>query len=126
MDKDKLSQLYYLNREIEGIIDRIERLTLRENQLSRCIGSDDEIKNEIDYLKNMLTIQQKRCFEEQKRLENFISGIDDSQMRLILSLRYINGLSWQQVAFSIGEYDESYPRKKHNKFLKDFKGDVTL
>ena len=47
-------------------------------------------------------------------------------MRLILSLRYINGLSWQQVAFSIGEYDESYPRKKHNKFLKDYKGDVTL
>ncbi len=126
MDKQKLSQLYYLNREIEGIIDRIGALTLRENRLDTCGGGNEEIKEEIDYLKNMLLIEQKRCLEQQKRLENFISKIPDSQMRLILSLRYINGLSWQQVAFSIGEYDESYPRKKHNKFLKDYKGDVTL
>ena len=38
-------------------------------------------------------------------------------MRMILSLRYINGLSWLQIAFSIGEHDEQYPRKKLNRFL---------
>jgi len=44
-------------------------------------------------------------------------------MRLILSLRYINGLTWLQIAFSIGAHDEQYPRRKHNKFLKRFKND---
>ncbi|WP_157833584.1 hypothetical protein [Desulfotruncus alcoholivorax] len=39
-------------------------------------------------------------------------------MRIILSLRYINGMTWQQIAFSIGEHDERYPRRKHNEFLK--------
>ena len=55
---------------------------------------------------------------EYNRLNRYINGIEDAQMRMILSLRYVNGLSWQQVAFAIGESDESYPRRKHNEFLR--------
>jgi len=38
---------------------------------------------------------------------------------VILTYRYISGLTWQQIAFNIGEHDEQYPRRKHNKFLDD-------
>lgn len=39
-------------------------------------------------------------------------------MRLILSLRYINGLSWNQVATSISAYaTEDSIRMLHNRFL---------
>ena len=60
----------------------------------------------------------KRCFSERVRLERYIQGVPDSEMRMILTLRYINGLSFQQIAFSIGYQDESVPRKRHDRFLK--------
>ena len=39
-------------------------------------------------------------------------------MRMILTLRYIQGLTWQKIAYAIGEYDEQYRRRKHNAFFK--------
>ena len=119
MNEQRLSQLYYLNREAEVILDKIERLKLRKQRLKQAIGDDEEIEKEIDYLAQTLRLKQKACMHERRILENFISSIADSQLRMILSLRYINGLSWQQVAFSIGEFDESYPRKRHKKFMKE-------
>ena len=46
----------------------------------------------------------------------FLGEVEDSQMRQILNLRYLEGMSWQRVAFAIGEYDEQYPRKKCRRF----------
>ena len=74
---------------------------------------------EIADLRALQDLNLKKCFYELNRLNRYINSINDSEMRLILSLRYINGLSWQQVAFSIGAYNESVPRKKHNKFIKN-------
>lgn len=40
-------------------------------------------------------------------------------MRLILSLRYINGLGWDQVAASISSYGPGDSvRKTHDRFLR--------
>ena len=121
MDNNRLSQLNDLNREIEIITEKIEKLNDRKGKFEKIIGEDEEIENEILYLTDLLKSRQKKCFLEQRRIENFISTISDSQMRIIISLRYVNGLSWQQVAYGIGEFDESYPRKKYKKFLSELK-----
>lgn len=58
---------------------------------------------------------------QQHNIEVFIDSISDSLTRRIFEYRYIYGnkiMSWQKVAFKIGERDESYPRRIHNKFLK--------
>ena len=117
MDISCLSQLNYLSKEIKMLTDKINKLN--ERKLKKGIGFDKECEDEIIYLTDLLKNRRKKCFLDQRIIENFISTISDSQMRMIISLRYINGFSWQQVAFEIGEFDESYPRKKHNKFLKD-------
>jgi len=129
MTKKELSQLNYLNWEIEEQQRRLAELetvatscTATITGLPRTFGMADKIAKyaiEIADLKALLDLNLKKCFYELNRLNRYIQSVDDSQMRLILSLRYINRLSWQQIAFSIGETDESYPRRKHNKFLKD-------
>lgn len=59
-----------------------------------------------------------RHFYELNRLNRFINTIDDSQMRMIFSLRYINGLNWLQIAFSIGGGNTADSvRKAHDRFL---------
>lgn len=124
----ELSQLYWLNREIERDKERLRELESAAQPGAQKItgmpsgaGVSDKIGNyaaEIADLRGIIDANISRCFYELNRLNRYIASVDDSQMRLILSLRYVNGLSWQQVAFSMGETDEQYPRRKHNAFLK--------
>lgn len=112
MNKKELSQLYYLNREIEQLKSRIEELeciavsdTSRITGMPHVIGISDKVGRyaaEIADLKELLNLNLKKCFYELNRLNRYIESIDDSQMRMIMTLRYVNGLSWRQIAFSIG------------------------
>ena len=128
MNKKELSQLYYLNREIEEQQRRLDELeclatscTSRITGMPRSKGLFDKLATytaEIADVKGLIDLNIKKCFYELNRLNRYINGVGNSQMRMILSLRYINGMTWQQIAFSIGEHDEQYPRRKHNEFLK--------
>ena len=112
MTKKELSQLYYLNREIEEQQRRLAELetvatscTATITGLPRTSGMADKIAKyaiEIADLKALLDLNLKKCFYELNRLNRYIQSVDDSQMRMILSLRYINGYNWRQIAFSIG------------------------
>ena len=120
MTKNELSQLYYLNREVEEISKRMATLRYRAKFIKTHTDgkASGALEKEAEKLADVLAEQQKRCFCEQRRLEKFISEVKSSEMRIILAIRYINGRSWQQVAFSVGEHDESYVRKKHDAYLK--------
>lgn len=129
MTKKELSQLYYLNREIEEIQRRIAELealatgcTVRITGLPKTQGLSDRIAEyvaEIVDLKCLLDLDLKKCFYELNRLNRYINSIEDSQMRLILSLRYINGLPWEQVAASISySLSGESVRKAHDRFLR--------
>jgi hypothetical protein len=133
MTKKELSQLYWLNKEIEMQQKRIAEL---ENLATSCTATltgmprsplvTDRLSNyiaEIVDLRNLLELNLKKCFYELNRLNRYINTIEDSQIRQIMTLRYINGLTWQQIAFRIGEHDEQYPRRKHNAFLRKCKVD---
>ena len=126
--KRELSQLYYLSREIERDKRRLKELealaegtTQHPTGMPIAPGFGDKTARyaiEIMELKEIIECNMRRCMIEYTRLIRFISSVEDSQMRQILTLRYVNGMTWQRIAMEIGETDESYPRRKHNKFLK--------
>lgn len=130
MTKQELSQLYYLNREIEHLQARINELETIATSCSSQItgmphgsGISDKIGEyaaEIADLKGLLDLNIKKCFYELNRINRYINSIEDSEMRMILSLRYINGLSWEQVASSISSYaTENSVRMRHNRYLRE-------
>ena len=129
MTKKELSQLYYLRKEIKEQQKRLSELealatncTAKITGLPNGNGVSDKIANyatEIADLKSLLDLNLKKCFYELNRLDRFISSVNDSEMRIILTLRYSQGLSWQQIAQNMGALgDGSTERKKHNRFLK--------
>ena len=129
MTKKELSQLYYLKKEIKEQQRRLKELevlatncTANVTGLPNGNGVSDKIANyatEIADLKSFLDLNLKKCFYELNRLDRFISSVKDSEIRTILTLRYSQGLSWQQIAQSMGVLgDGSTERKKHNRFLK--------
>lgn len=130
MTKKELSQLYYLNREIERDKRRLEELealaagcTQQITGMPHAPGVADKIGNcaaEIADLRGIIDANIQKCWYELNRLNRFIQSIDDSQMRQIMTLRYINGLSWRQVAMSIGGGNtEDGVRMMHNRFLDE-------
>lgn len=51
-------------------------------------------------------------------LRGYIARIDDALTRRIFELRYIDGLSWAQVAKSVGGGNTAEAvRKRHNRYL---------
>lgn len=129
MTKQELSQLYYLNREIEQLKNRITEVecvatstSSRITGMPHASGISDKVGKyaaEIADLKELLDLNLKKCFYELNRLNRYIESIDNSEMRMILSLRYINGLSWEQVAASISPYASGESvRKAHERFLR--------
>ena len=113
MTLKELSQLYYLNREIERDQERLEKLRASasapgapnydgmpkspsfENRLERYIA-------EIVDLEAIIQAKITQCLHERARLERYIAEIPDSLTRQIFQLRFINGLTWVQIAFSVG------------------------
>lgn len=55
------------------------------------------------------------------RINRFIESVRDSEIRMILTLRYIQNLSWKKIALTIHYQDESVPRKRHDRFLRKTK-----
>lgn len=128
MTLKELSQLYYLNREIERDQERLEKLRASasapgapnydgmpknpsfENRLERYIA-------EIVDLEAIIQAKITQCLHERNRLERYIADIPDSFIRQIFQLRFVNGLNWQQVAASIGNNTADSVRMACNRYI---------
>lgn len=131
MTKEELSQLYWLNKEIEKDKNELAKLQGMREGKSTAITSlpgngaisdkSGELAAQIADLERTIEINIKRCLQEQKRLTDYINNIDDSLVRMILHYRYISGFSWVQVARHIGNNTEDNVRMIHSRFLKDEK-----
>ncbi|MCD8340632.1 MAG: hypothetical protein LUC87_00565 [Clostridiales bacterium] len=112
MTIQELSQLYWLNREIELDKQRLAELrskaSLRSPSLTGLPGGGDNsssverVAAEIVDLQAIIDAKHLQCIHERNRLERYIADIDDSLTRMIFRLRFVDGLSWQQVAASVG------------------------
>ena len=113
MTLKELSQLYYLDKEIELDRERLAELRANllcprspnydgmpknpnpENALERCVA-------EIVDLEDVIRAKIEQRIYERARLERYISDIPDSLTRQIFTLRFVEGLTWEDVAAKAG------------------------
>lgn len=99
----------------------VENLVLRISQLE---GNILRKKNAVINLRVTISTRQTLCLLERERLEAYIDGIGDSLLRQIFTLRFVNGLSWEQVAASIGGGNKAdSARRACYRYLKAHKSD---
>ena len=118
----QLKQLRYLKDEVDLLSQRIARLEWRIERNSRCRWrgrSTEAFGARLIALRRRLVFRRNCCMEQLEALCAFIDQIDDSRMRQIMVGRYVDGMTWKEVAARIGEWDEQFPRRLHNRFLKD-------
>ena len=113
MTLKELSQLYYLNREIEMDKRRLESLKMKSQSpgsprfdgmphSKSNVSKVERYAEEIADLGAIIAAKQQQCIHERNRLERYVNDIDDSRLRMIFKLRFVNGLQWPQVAAHIG------------------------
>lgn len=129
MTKFELTQLFWLQKEIQAETQHLEELKAaaesstsklsvtpysgskahgRENSLITYVDQTKLVENKIASLTTLY-----------RQLTSEIEAIPDSYMRQILTLRYVSGMSWLQVAMRIGGGNTADSvRKAHDRFLK--------
>ena len=127
MTKEKLNQLSWLKLEIEELSNRIRKIehalsgrTTRIDSMPWIGGSKDIIGDlvpQLGDLRGILLESRARAMVECTRLQTFITEIEDSQIRLIFTLRYLDNLSWHQVAWRLGGNTADSVRMMHNRYL---------
>lgn len=130
MTRQELSQLYFLRREIQSDKERLAKLEAAASSTSPGSSGTPNGKGsvtdrtalavEISMLKDL--IYEKICREEQefRRLMNFISNVEDSLMRQILTARFVDNMNWTAVAMRVGGGNTAVTvRQRCNRFLRE-------
>ena len=127
MTKEKLSQLSWLKLEIGELSGRIRRIesalsgrTSRIDGMSWLGGPKDfaaDLTPQLCDLRDQLDGIRNAAMDKYAELQAFIAQIDDSQTRLIFTLRYVEGLSWHKVAWRLGGNTSDSVRMAHNRYL---------
>lgn len=114
MTVKELSQLYWLTREIEADQRRLEELEQAAGapSSSRVTGmphapnrNDSKVERlvaEIVDLQAIIAARQIQCIHKRARLERWINTIPDSLTRQVFHYRFVDGLTWDQVAQRVG------------------------
>lgn len=132
-----LKQYNSLIEEIKGLEKRIDKLNNFKVEYDKVTGSDSEFPyikrnftiegyniqdiDKLNELKEVLIERKIKCEELKLQIEKFISNIPDSRTRRIFQYRYIDGLTWLQIAMRMNKVHESYPRKIHDRYLENIK-----
>ena len=106
LTRKELSQLYWLKKEIEREIRRVEELealatgcTAGASGMPGSGGLSDKtaIAGQIADCKTLIETKRRELVTEYNRLLHYIKDVDDAYIRNILKYRYIECLTWRQV-----------------------------
>jgi len=101
----ELSQLRDLRREIRLDTERLARLDpalYPSARLARERENAAEAARLSAEIRQVIENKRERCLRERLRLERFIASVDDSLVRMAMTLRFLDGMNWRAVAMRIG------------------------
>ena len=121
------NKLYYLKIEIEDLKKEIENLTVLSSSKVRDMPKGSGISNPTEQylIKKQRLIEKlnknlEKYIDELTELEEFISNIEDEEIRLIARYRFINNLKWERIGMKMN-YDKSVCYRKLKKYLERIK-----
>ena len=112
MTLEELNQLHSLKTFIVHEQDRLDdlraSLQLKSpilSEMPKAPGAKDKLGETVPVIvdeERMIQDNIEMCTRLQNRLLEYIHGIKDIKLKFIMTLRYIDNLSWMEVADRIG------------------------
>lgn len=112
MTIEDMRELFYLDKLIEFETERLENLRAKLDlhspvisDMPKASGARDKIGDitpEIVDKQREIEMDLKDLEARRKRLQDFIRVLPNVRIRIIMSLRFIDQLTWTEVAAKIG------------------------
>ena len=128
MTVEEINSIYYINKEIEHIQRELYNLKTKNFYKSNVLtgmpkgNSEHDIfsdyTEDIKTLEDMLHYSLKKLQTERKKMEEFLSSIEDVELRLIIRLRAINNMKWEEIGAQLGMSRTTVSRKFYKFFKK--------
>lgn len=128
----ELNQLHYINKEIEVLkcqLDELKSRSLIKGQeitgMPHVSGTSDktaQIAVAIREIEELYEIKLRELYLVRSRIERYINRVDNDTERLIIRLRCVNNMRWEDIGRELGYhrtrvsqiYHEYFKPKKHS------------
>ena len=120
MNRKILGQCEKLMHQIEEGCENIRRWRRTREEVQETIGLFS-LFGDADPIDEMIARNEQRIREMTalaNELDGWITSIDDSVVRRALTLRYLQELTWPQVAARMGYASEAGPRMAVSRFVE--------
>ena len=128
MTEKDIGQMYYLNKEIERLNEELNWMECKSMMKSPILtgmpfggGVSDKTADyavRIEEIRNLIDISVKKLLHTRAEIERFLQEIEDPELRLIIRLRSINHLGWQEIGEELG-MDRRTASRKYQKFCDE-------
>lgn len=136
MNRNFLSQIDDLNKEVEDIKKRLKDLAERPDKVVRdsvsgssttwpyikhsCVveGVDTSKYRNIKKYKRILREKQEKLQKKINQLEYELNYIDDPEIRRIIRYKYVDKLNWVAIMFKMDYNSECQARIKLKRFFE--------
>lgn len=124
----ELKNLSHLQNEIESLLDHLQRLresagikSPRLDGMPRQPGVSDRVGDLVPQIideEQEVVSRIRSLYDEKQKVQRWIFNIPDSRLRILISSRYLDGLSWRETAFRCGDQEtEGSARNAVHRYL---------
>ncbi len=127
MTVEEINNIYYINKEIDKIQKELYDLKTKNfygrTMLTGMPKGNPEHDIFSEYAENikthedMLHYNLKMLYVERKKMEDFLASIEDAELKLIIRLRTVNNMKWEEIGIELG-MDRRTASRKFYKFFK--------
>lgn len=127
METYELKRLWHIRGMIKDLERRLAELR-RQSEVKSPGGSGvhtgpgdpvGRMGTELAAVREQITRAREQLIREERRLVEYINGVEDLYIQRILWLRYVDGNSWAEVAYRMGgKNTPSGVRKAHIRWLQ--------
>lgn len=129
MTVEELSGIYYINKEIQTLEAELYDLRNHQNFYSKNVITDMpkggqakdmfvEFTEKLRMIEQMIQYSLKRLQLERMKIEEFLNSVGDPELRLIMRLRAVNNMKWEDIGLEIG-LERTTVSKKFFKYFKN-------
>ncbi|MBW8383971.1 MAG: hypothetical protein K0M69_15810 [Youngiibacter sp.] len=133
---DTLKQYQDLKCEIKELQARLDKMANPTVEHDAVSGSMLEIPYKMHTI-HIFGVDHEKYRDKREKLQRLIhrtvgkyeeltlevsegiTAIEDSRVRRIVSMRYLDGMSWAAISRKLGSHDESYARKIHDRYFQN-------
>lgn len=127
MTVEEINNIYYINKEIEKIQKELYDLRNKNFYGKNILTGmpkgnwDDDLfsdyAEDIKTHEDMLHYNLKMLYVERKKMEEFLASIEDAELKIIIRLRAVNNMKWEEIGEELG-MDRRTASRKFYKFFK--------